>query len=63
MPHDANNKLLQVGDEVIVRFKVTALCACEDYCNVSLESVHGRRPDGLKECLSSINTGVIEKPE
>jgi hypothetical protein len=61
MPHDVKNNLLSVGDEVLVRCKVTALCEGEDYCNVTMESVHGRRPDGLKETLYSINTGVVEK--
>ena len=61
MPHDVNNNLLAEGDEVILRAKVKSIQAGEDYCNVTIESVHGRRPDGLKESVSAINTGVLEK--
>lgn len=63
MPHDVNNKELKVGDRVLIPAVVTHIDAGEDYCNVSLETVHGRRPDGLKECISAINTGVLEKDE
>ena len=61
MPHDVNNNLLAEGDEVILRAKVKSIQTGEDYCNVTIESVHGRRPDGLKESVSAINTGVLEK--
>ncbi len=30
-----------------------------DYCNVSLQTVTGRRPDGAKEQIRAINTGVL----
>lgn len=61
MPHDANGNPLKVGDVVVLRAKITALCEGEEYCNVTIESEHGRRPDGAKETLSSINTGVLDK--
>ncbi len=61
MPHDAHNNLLQEGDEVILRLLVKSVQPGEDYCNCNLVSLHGRRPDGLKESLSAINTGVLEK--
>lgn len=38
---------------------ITQLTPGDDYCNVSLESGAGRRPDGLKEHFSGINTGVL----
>lgn len=60
MPHDVNGQLLKVGDTVLVPMVITDLCSGEDYCNVSLETVHGRRPDGQKERFSAINTGVLE---
>lgn len=61
MPHDVNGALLEAGDVVILRARVLRVESDEDYCNVTVESVHGRRPDGMKETLSSINTGVLEK--
>jgi hypothetical protein len=61
--HDRNGTPLKVGDEVIIHAKVLETMATEDYCNVTLESTHGRRPDGLKECICGINTGVLVKLE
>lgn len=60
MPHDVHGRLLKVGDRVLILALVTHLDEGEDYCNVSLESVYGRRPDGLKEQFSGINTGVLQ---
>ena len=58
--HDANNKPLKVGDVVLVPAVITSLSeGTEDYCNVSVQSVYGRRPDGMKETMSAINTGVM----
>jgi hypothetical protein len=57
--HDANGTPLQKGDVVFIPAVITDLQATEDYCNVSLESVLGRRPDGSKERFSAINTGVM----
>ena len=61
--HDRNGNKLEVGDEVVVLCKVTELHATEDYCNVSLETVYGRRPDGAKEKICAINTAVMVKKE
>lgn len=59
--HDALNRPLKVGDTVIITAKITQLSATEDFCNVSLETVLGRRPDGNKEHVYAINTGVLIK--
>ena len=59
--HDVNGKPLKVGDRVNIPCVVKQCSTTEDYCNVSLETVHGRRPDGQKESISAINTGVVEK--
>lgn len=61
--HDRNGKALHVGDQVMIQCVVKDLQAGEDYCNVSLETVHGRRPDGAKEHIGAINTGVVEKAD
>lgn len=59
--HDANGTPLKVSDTVLLPATITSLCTGEDYCNVSIETVHGRRPDGKKETMSAINTGVLVK--
>lgn len=57
--HDARGRPLNVGDTVLIPAKVTSLSPSDEYCNVSAESVLGRRPDGAKEHFSAINTGVM----
>lgn len=57
--HDVLGNPLKLGDKVLIPAVITEISAHEDYCNVSLESLHGRRPDGQKEKFSSINTGVL----
>lgn len=57
--HDRNGTPLKIGDWVMLEAVVTELYTGEDYCNVTIESVHGRRPDGMKEHVSAINTGVL----
>lgn len=57
--HDRNGTPLKKGDTVLVEAVITELYESEEYCNVSLKSVEGRRPDGLKETISAINTGVL----
>jgi len=59
--HDARGKELKVGDLVMIPAVVTELHAAEDYCNVSVATQIGRRPDGAKERMSAINTGVLIK--
>lgn len=44
MPHDANGQLLEVGDLVNVPCKVKSVQAGDEYCNVSLETVHPMPP-------------------
>lgn len=57
--HDANGRPLAKGDRVLIPATITQLSPGEDYCNVSVESELGRRPDGAKERISAINTGVL----
>lgn len=44
--HDARGRKLKVGDAVIVPAYIMALSENEEYCNVMLYSLFGRRPDG-----------------
>lgn len=62
MPHDANGKLLKVGDIVMVPAKVKAVNPGEDFCNVTLESVRVRKPDSIHETLT-LNAAVVELVE
>lgn len=57
--HDRNGTPLRQGDTVLVEAEITALYEGEDYCNVTLKTVDGRRPDGNRETISAINTGVL----
>lgn len=59
--HDVMNQELFEGDIVLIPAKITKLHGAEDYCNVSLESKFGRRPDGAKETIHAINTAVLIK--
>ena len=58
--HDANGTPLKKGDKVMIEAEIVELSPHEDYCNVSLETTRGRRPDGNKEHIA-INTGVLVK--
>lgn len=57
--HDAKDRPLKKGDKVLFVGTITELFPTEDYCNVSVESLFGRRPNGQKEHLAAINTGVL----
>lgn len=58
--HDANGLPLKAGDIVLIPAIIKAATgAGEDYCNVAVESIIGRRPDGAKETFYAINTGVM----
>lgn len=60
MPHDCKGRVVEVGQEVIVRFEVKAVQQCENDCNVDLESVLGMPPSFAKTRLCQINTKQIE---
>lgn len=59
--HDRTGQPLTVGDSVIFVGKIVELNPTEEYCNVSVESKYGRKPDGMKERVSAINTAVLDK--
>lgn len=60
MPHSKSGKVLEVGDRVVIECTVKSICAGEEFCNITLESVEGRKPDGFKETIT-LNAAVIEK--
>lgn len=55
--HDRNGTPLQVGDVVMVPYMITSLTPGADFCNMTAQSVYGRKPDGLPEYYSG-NTAV-----
>lgn len=57
--HDNRGRELRVGDKVILHGTITQLSATADYCNVSIRSEFGRKPDDAKENISAINTNVL----
>ncbi len=57
--HDKNGTPLKKGDIVTITAEITELSATEEYCNVTLKTVDGRRPDGQPETIHAINTGVM----
>lgn len=59
--HDRLGRELKVGDTVVILATVTQLSATPDYCNVTVQSVFGRKPDDVKETISAINTNVLLK--
>ncbi len=59
--HDHNGKPLKVGDTVNIPCVIRELHGGTDFCNVTVVTVHGRKPDGLKEVFSAINTHQLEK--
>lgn len=64
--HDLNGTELKKGDVVFIPCRIEELHPGDDYCNVTLKSLHGRRPDGNPETISAINTAVVvllERPE
>lgn len=59
--HDANGTPLKPGDKVLIPAVVVAVSPGPDYCNVTLKTTLGRKPDGQQETLSAINTAQLVK--
>lgn len=57
--HDAKGRPLKEGDRVLIPGRITSTCATDEFCNVTVESLIGRRPDGSKETFSGFNAGVV----
>lgn len=57
--HDVNGTELKKGDVVLLPCRIEELHPGDDFCNVTLRSLHSRRPDGAIESISAINTGVL----
>ena len=60
MAHDKNGTPLNVGDTVCIAAEITSICPGDDYCNLTVVSKEGRKPDGNKETFT-LNAAVVEK--
>lgn|SRR5262249_2131054 len=56
--HDRNGTPLKVGDIIMIPARVTLVQPGPDYCNLSAQSLYGRKPDDMNENFS-INTSVV----
>lgn len=56
--HDRNGNSVKVGDIVTIKFRITQVSPQTDYCNVTVETVEGRKPDGAKDTYS-LNTALL----
>lgn len=63
--HDVNGAELRKGDRVLVEMEVTMVSADQDYCNVTVQTVHGMPGNGTKSSMT-VNTrqiGVAFRPK
>jgi len=60
MPHDLANNLLQVGDEVTIRCRVTQLSKTEEACNLTCTPVESPRGSSYSPSIC-LNTGQVLK--
>jgi len=60
MPHDANGNSLSVGDEVVLKGRVTEVCATEEYCNVTFQALRTPRPADCGKQFTT-NAALLER--
>jgi hypothetical protein len=60
MPNDLKGNLIQSGDEVIVRAKVTQVQAGEEMCNCTLQTIEPMFPSD-RPTTFVLNTKQVEK--
>jgi hypothetical protein len=56
--HDAKGRELKAGDRILIPCEVRDVQASPEYCNVTVVSLGGRKPDGLRETIT-LNTNVL----
>lgn len=62
--HDINGTELKVGDAVFIPCDIISLSDCtSDFCNITVETAIGRRPDGekLKICLNTQQVFLVAR--
>lgn len=63
MPHDLSGKLIKVGDRVLVPCIVRDIYSTEDFCNLSLETVHPMFPGTTLSGLTLNAKQVLQESE
>lgn len=61
MPHDKNGVLVEVGDEVLIRARVTAVWPGAETCNVQVETVEKMLPTYETGSVIMLNAHQVEK--
>jgi hypothetical protein len=56
--HDAKKRELKVGDTVLIPCRVREVQAQDNHCNVTVDTLGGRIPDGQTECVT-LNTAQL----
>jgi len=59
MPHDKMGSVVEVGQQVTVRFKVLSVSQNVDYCNCHIEVIEPMYPGSQKVTLN-LNTRQVE---
>ena len=60
--HDLNGTPLKVGDRIKIEYVITSVSPGPDYCNISAQSLHPRKPDAQPEHFSGNSAvAVLEK--
>lgn len=59
MPHDVNGKIVEIGQEVLIKCIVKQVYTGADYCNAQLETVENMHPDKYKTTIT-LNTRQFE---
>lgn len=56
--HDINGAELRVGDRVLVECEVKSVSADQDFCNVTVETVHAMPGNGTRNSMT-LNTKQV----
>ena len=59
MPHDLRNRVLQVGDLVMIPCRITSIIPTAGYCNLSVETLLDMPPDNTKTHIYELNTKQV----
>jgi hypothetical protein len=61
MPHDKNGRRIEVGDEVIIRGRVTQIWPSAASCNTQVETVERMLPSHESGTTVTLNANQLEK--
>ena len=61
MPHDVNGQFVEVGDEVMIRCRVTQVWPGAKTCNMQVETVERMLPEQTAGSTITLNANQVEK--